>query len=74
DKIKSNDYDYYFISDYINGLNLINLIKEIKKHSKIIVMASDTSFETEEQIRSFGITYLLKKPFSIEEVEELITQ
>lgn len=71
DKIKLNDYDYYFISDYINGLNLINLIKEIKKQSKIIVMASDTSIEKEEKLRSFGITYLLKKPFSKKEVKEL---
>ena len=72
DKIMLNNYDYYFISDSINSINLINIIKEIKKHSKIVVMSSDTNLKTEEQIRSLGITYLLKKPFSKKEVKELI--
>ncbi len=74
DKIRVNDYDYYFISDYVNSTNLINLIKEIKQRSKIIVIARDASLETEEQIRSLGITYLLKKPFSKKEVKRLIMQ
>ena len=72
DKIKIKDYDYYFISAQIDGANLINLIKDIKQHSKIIVMVKDTNLETEERIRSLGITYLLKKPFTKKEIEELI--
>ena len=72
DKIILNDYDYYFISDQVNYMNFINLIKEKENHPRIIVISSDTSFETEKRIRALGITYLLKKPFSKKEVRELI--
>ena len=72
DKIILKYYDYYFISYQVNSLNFINFIKEIKNNLRIIVISSDTSFETEKQIRSLGITYLLKKPFSEKEVRELI--
>lgn len=72
DKIILNNYDFYFISFPINGCYLISLINTLKQDSKIIAMSDDASLKTEELIRSCGITYLLKKPFSKSEIKQLI--
>lgn len=71
-KIINNTYDYYFINYTLKGKCFINMIKEIKTKYKIIVITSDISFENEEEIRSCGITYLLKKPFSNTEITNLM--
>jgi len=75
DSILTVDYDIYFI-DIDNAeqrdFYLIKVIKNIKNHYKIIAISSNSDFQWERKIRSLGITYLLKKPFSEKEVKELI--
>jgi len=71
-KILLNDYDLYFIADEVDKLNLIKLIKEYKSKSKIIICAYNTNQKYEEYIRSYGITYLIREPFSEEELKLLL--
>lgn len=71
-KIVLNYYDFYFIDIHLDGFRLINLIKNTKENPKIIVMTTDQNIEFERKIRACGITYLLKKPFSEEEIKKLI--
>lgn len=71
-KIVSNDYDYYFINIDNDGYYLIDLINNSKNSGKIVVMTSNSTCEEEREIRSFGITYLLKTPFSENEIKNLL--
>ncbi|MDD5067826.1 MAG: response regulator [bacterium] len=71
-QVVNNNYAYYFINLSLNGLYLIDLIKNIKSNPRIVVIASNIQFETEKKIRSRGITYLLVKPFEIKEIKDLI--
>ncbi len=69
------DFDFYFIDTLINIEDLsylIDLIKDLKSNYRIIVISNNISQETEKQIRSYGITYLLKKPILTKEVRELL--
>jgi len=69
------DFDFYFIDTLIDIEDLsylIDLIKDLKSKYKIIIMSHNLTQEAERRIRSYGITYLLKKPFSTKEVKELL--
>lgn len=75
EKIFIYNYDLYFIaldSNVQKKVNIINYIKNIKTNPKIIAISSGSSLEEQSRIRSYGITYLLKKPYSELEIKRLI--
>lgn len=75
EKIFIYDYDFYFIaldSNIQKKVNIINYIKNIKINPKIIAISSGSSFEVQSKIRSYGITYLLQKPYTEVEIKRLI--
>lgn len=72
-----NNYDVYFINideKVIEGMFLIELIRDLKVKEKhfLVAMSNDYSLKVEQLIRSIGVTYLLKKPFSNEEIKMLL--
>jgi len=69
------DFDFYFI-DTLSNINdilfLIDTIKDLKFKYNIIIISNCLPLEIENKIRSSGITYLLKKPIQLQEVQELL--
>ena len=70
------NYDFYFINISLDDINIskkiIDWIKEFKFKPFIIAMTFDTSSKTEALLRSYGISYFLKRPFLQKEIETLI--
>jgi CheY-like chemotaxis protein len=56
----------------MNGFELIAHKNSLHPTTPLLAMTSDASHEVVEKLRSLGITYCMEKPFSYEEVTQLV--
>src|SRR5262245_35832010 len=65
-KIASGKFDLVFLDHNMPGLNGVEILAEIKRHSpnlEVVIMTSNASLPVVEQARRAGAAGLLKKPF-----------
>lgn len=73
-KYKEIKPDYTFIDllmPKVNGRELIKLIKEYDKDSKIFVISADVQKSVKEEVESYGIIKFINKPFNEERAESV---
>ena len=71
-KYKEIRPDYVFIDllmPNVNGKELIKLIKEYDKSSKILVISADVQKSVKEDIEAYGIMKFINKPFNEEKAK-----
>ena len=71
-KYKEIRPDYVFIDllmPNVNGKELIKLIKEYDKNSKILVISADVQKSVKEDIEAYGIMKFINKPFNEEKAK-----
>ena len=71
-KYKEIRPDYVFIDllmPNIDGKELIKLIKEYDKNSKIFVISADVQKSVKEDMKAYGIMEFINKPFNEEKAE-----
>lgn len=56
----------------MNGWELLKLIREKDLDIKVIVLSADVQKATRDEIKKFGITAFIPKPFNKEKSEQLI--
>ncbi len=60
----------------MDGIQLLKMIREISKETKIIIVSASDSFETAVKVMKMGACDYLEKPFSLEvlvnSVEEIL--
>lgn len=74
-EFKSSEYHAVILDVHmedINGKQLLAIMKNIHPQVPLIVVTGDNSLELEREIRTYGVFYYLIKPFSAEEVTEVI--
>ncbi|NME95818.1 response regulator [Clostridium cochlearium] len=73
-KYKEVKPDYTFVDllmPNINGKELIKLIKEYDKDSKIFVISADVQKSVREEVEAYGIMKFINKPFNEEKAKEV---
>lgn len=73
-KYKELKPDYVFVDllmPNISGQELIRLIKDYDKNSKIFVISADVQKNVREEIESLGIIEFINKPFTKEKVKSV---
>lgn len=56
----------------MNGMELLQLIRQTDQSVKIIVFSADIQKATRDEIEKFGITSFIHKPFNKEKADQLI--
>lgn len=67
----SNEYDLYILDiniPNINGLDILEKIKEININSKVIIISANINIELIKEAYLLGCDDYLKKPFDTEEL------
>ena len=73
-KYKEVNPDYVFVDllmPNVNGKELVKLIKEYDKGSKIFVISADVQESVKEEMESYGIIDFINKPFNEEKAESI---
>ena len=74
-KIKSGKFDLVFLDYNMPGLNGLETLAEIKRHSpdlEVVIMTSNASLPVVEQARRAGAAGLLKKPFYPADIDAIL--
>jgi CheY-like chemotaxis protein len=73
--LASAKYDVLVLDLYMegmDGLHVLPIVNTIDPELPVIVITGDTSIETERKVRSHNVYYYLNKPFTMNEIEEVI--
>lgn len=55
-----------------NGFFIIKTIQKISNYAKIIVVTGDVSIRTKQELEKLGITTIVYKPFSSDDIKDAI--
>lgn len=77
--ITENEYDLILLDMSMPGFSGLDLLKSIKPNSKnfskiVICTAMSVPPEQLAELKNFGIKSILKKPFSLSEIDKIISE
>ncbi len=76
-KLQKSDYDVV-VTDLrmpeLDGMSLIDRIRQLKNSQKIIIITAFGTFKTYKQAKDAGVTMFLNKPVRAKDLKEAIAQ
>lgn len=58
----------------LSGIDVLRQVKEINRHTEVIVLTAYETLETARQAISFGASDYLKKPFDLEHIQQVVAR